>query len=165
MDYQAALAATADRTARCAPAGADETALAADAFRQLFAEFTPTAVPPAVTAAYAEDVWFNDTLKTIEGRAGLVEYLTHSASLCDDFGVDVHEARGSDGDFFVRWTMRIKFKKFRRGVWQESIGISHLRFDADGRIILHQDYWDAAGGLFEMVPVLGWAIRKIKQRV
>jgi len=165
MDHDAALAATADRTARFADAGEDEAGRAADAFQRLFREFTPQAVPGAVGGAYAEDVWFNDTLKTIESRDELAEYLAESASLCDDFEVDVHEARGADGDYLVRWTMRIKFKRFRRGQWTESIGVSHLRFDGDGRIIMHQDYWDSAGGLFEYVPVLGWAIRKIKARL
>ncbi len=164
-DYEAALAATADRTARCVPADQDEAAHVAETFRRLFAEFTPDAVPPAVEAAYAEDVWFDDTLKTIHRREELASYLAHSASLCDDFEVTVHEARGADGDFLVRWRMRIKFKRFRRGEWTDSIGVTHLRLDADGRILLHQDYWDAARGLFEHVPVLGWGIRTIKARV
>jgi len=164
-DYDAALAASADRTARCVPEGEDEAAFVAEAFGRLFADFTPDAVPGAVEAAYAEDVWFDDTLKTIRGRDELASYLAHSASLCDDFEVTVHEARGGDGDFLVRWRMRIKLKRFRRGEWTDSIGVTHLRLDADGRILLHQDYWDAARGLFEHVPVLGWGIRKIKARV
>lgn len=165
MDHSAALAATAPRTARFADPGVDEASLAATAFQRLFARFTPDAVPAAVAEAYAADVWFDDTLTTIEGRDRLAAYLTHSASLCDAFEVIVHEARGSDGDYLVRWSMRIKFRKFRRGQWTESIGVSHLRFDTEGRIILHQDYWDGARGLFEHVPVLGWAIRFIKSRV
>ena len=165
MDHQSALAATAPRTARFAAPGEDEAGLAAAAFQRLFDRFTPEAVPAAVSAAYAPDIWFDDTLTTIEGSDLLAAYLTHSATLCDAFEVRVHEARGGDGDYLVRWSMRIKFRKFRRGRWTESIGVSHLRFDAEGRIILHQDYWDGARWLFEHVPVLGWAIRFIKSRV
>ena len=58
--------------------------------------------------------------------------------------------------------MEIRFKRFRKGELTRSIGMSHLRVGADGRILLHQDYWDSASGLFEHVPVLGYGIRKIK---
>jgi O-antigen ligase len=32
-------------------------------------------------------------------------------------------------------------------------------------VALHQDFWDAAGALFEHVPILGFGIRKLKQRL
>ena len=45
------------------------------------------------------------------------------------------------------------------------MGISHLRFDTEGKIILHKDFWDAAGGLYEDLPVLGGGMRWIKSRL
>jgi hypothetical protein len=41
--------------------------------------------------------------------------------------------------------------------------MSRVRFDAGGRVVLHQDYWDSASGLFEHVPVLGGLIRAVKK--
>ena len=57
------------------------------------------------------------------------------------------------------------FKNYNDGKVARSVGISHLRFDGDGKIVLHRDYWDAAGGLYEYLPVVGGLIRWIKGRL
>lgn len=42
-------------------------------------------------------------------------------------------------------------------------GASHLRFDSEGRIEYHRDYWDAAEELYEKLPVLGWILKRVKR--
>jgi hypothetical protein len=32
-------------------------------------------------------------------------------------------------------------------------------------VAYHQDYWNAADGLYQHVPLLGWMIRAIRRRV
>ena len=44
-----------------------------------------------------------------------------------------------------------------------AVGMSHVRFDKDGRIIFQQDYWDTSI-IYEKVPVMGWVIRWIKKQ-
>jgi hypothetical protein len=56
-------------------------------------------------------------------------------------------------------------KRFKPNQDTQTIGMSHLRFDASGLVRLHQDYWDSTAGLFEHVPLLGAGIRAIKRRV
>ena len=43
-------------------------------------------------------------------------------------------------------------------------GGSHLQLTADGRILLHRDYWDVAEELYEKLPVLGALMRWLKSR-
>lgn len=43
--------------------------------------------------------------------------------------------------------------------------MTHIRFDSEGKVILHQDFWDSTGGLFEHVPALGWMLRRAKKRL
>ena len=45
------------------------------------------------------------------------------------------------------------------------MGISRIRINPTGQVILHQDYWDSGGNLFEHIPVVGWLIRRIKARL
>jgi hypothetical protein len=47
----------------------------------------------------------------------------------------------------------------------QSIGMSHIRFNSAGQVVLHQDYWDSGSNLFEHIPVVGWLIRRIKARL
>ncbi|MDN0076825.1 hypothetical protein QU481_18415 [Crenobacter sp. SG2303] len=37
--------------------------------------------------------------------------------------------------------------------------------DAAGLICEHRDYWDAAEGVYEQLPVLGWLLRRLKQHM
>jgi hypothetical protein len=42
-------------------------------------------------------------------------------------------------------------------------GGTHLRLAADGRILEHRDYWDAAEELYEKLPLLGALMRWLKR--
>jgi hypothetical protein len=43
-------------------------------------------------------------------------------------------------------------------------GATHLRFDAQGRVILHRDYWDAAEELYAKLPLIGWLMRGLQRQ-
>ena len=43
-------------------------------------------------------------------------------------------------------------------------GATHLVLDAQGRILLHRDYWDAAEELYEKIPLVGALMRWLKTR-
>lgn len=149
---------------RYADAPAEDRAYA-DRFGRLFAEFTPERVRELAAETYAPNVHFNDTLKDVRGLDKLIPYLAESAEHCEACEVELLDVARSGEDFYVRWEMMIRFKKLAKGQDTVSRGVSHLRFDADDRIVLHQDYWDSAQGFFQYVPVLGWMIRKIKARL
>ncbi|MDZ7829532.1 MAG: hypothetical protein U5K33_08640 [Halofilum sp. (in: g-proteobacteria)] len=160
-----------DELARIAETGAamdhDDPA-AADAqarFRSLFDHFTPDALPGAVRETYSARAFFNDSLKTVREREALAVYLAESAMAVDKCTVTIDEWTPARTGWYVRWRMTIRFRRFKRGIDTESIGVSHIVFDRDGRVALHQDFWDAAGGLYEHVPLLGGLIRKIRQRL
>jgi hypothetical protein len=43
-----------------------------------------------------------------------------------------------------------------------SYGITHFRFDAESRVLVHKDFWDSGTGLYEYLPVLGSLVRKVR---
>lgn len=146
--------------------GSPSEAEALARFARFFSDFSPDKVERLVDQTYARDVWFNDTLKTLHGRDALRSYLKHSAQAVQSCRVEILDTLSNDrGDYYVRWTMVIRFKRFKPGQDTQTIGMSHLRFDRDGLVRLHQDYWDSTAGLFEHIPLLGAAIRAIKRRV
>lgn len=136
------------------------------AFAAFFSSFAPGRVDSMLAQTYASDVYFNDTLKAVRGLDALRHYLGESAEAVEDCRVAIHETtRTAHDEHLVRWTMMIRFKRFKRGVDTYSIGVSHLRFNAEGHVVYHQDYWNAADGLYQHVPVLGAAIRAIQNRL
>ena len=134
-------------------------------FTDLFADLSAPRIRERARDVYAPDVFFNDTLKTVRGIDALEAYLVDSAEAVESCHVEVEDVAASGANYYVRWVMDIRFKRFAKGQTTRSIGMSHLRFDAEGKIVLHQDYWDSASGLFEHIPLLGFGIRKIKARV
>ena len=156
------------RLAHPAPpsAGSEQEAQAIARFASFFSSFAPDRVRTLLPETYAPDVYFNDTLKAVRGVDALAHYLKESAEAVEDCRVQIHETtRTAHDEHLVRWSMMIRYKKLRRGVDTWSIGMSHLRFDAQGRVVYQQDYWNAADGLYQHIPLLGSAIAAIKRRL
>lgn len=165
VDYEAALALTSrDAAGWPEPGGAVEQEGFAR-FKEFWSELNEPRVKAWLPKVYAENVWFNDTVKTITNRAELMDYMLHTASLVNSTKVRVRDIATTSEGYYVRWDMNVSPKNPRYGAEWKSIGISHIRLNAQGEVILHQDYWDAASGLYEHFPVLGWMIRNIKARL
>lgn len=153
---------------------AQDTALAPDSdqerqaierFQGLLSDFKARDFRPRIREVYAEDAFFNDTLKTVRGVEEIEEYLVASAEAIEKGTVEFLDVAGSDGNYYFRWLMTIRFKHLARGEDKRSIGMSHVRFDREGKVLLHQDFWDSSAGLFEHVPALGWMLRSAKKRL
>ena len=70
-----------------------------------------------------------------------------------------------DGDnAFLAWEL-LFFLRGNRKREQTIRGGTHILFGADGRVVSHRDYWDAAEELYEKLPVLGSLMRWLKRRV
>ena len=165
MDYLNELAAQSRQSPALKRGSTEETAAIAR-FKLFFADFSPQKIDILLDQTYATDAWFNDTLKTIRGRDQMRSYLRHSAEAVESCVVEVKEILSNEtGDYYIRWLMTIRFKRFKKGQDTQTIGISHLRFNSDGLVCFHQDYWDSTAGIFEHIPVLGWMIGKIKARL
>jgi steroid Delta-isomerase len=44
-------------------------------------------------------------------------------------------------------------------------GVTHFKFDAEGKVSLHRDYWDTGEELYMKLPVFGWLLRALKRRL
>ena len=83
----------------------------------------------------------------------------------DHLEVQIEDIALSKQDIYVRWVMRMQFSVMGKKVDSESIGISQLRFDEDGKIILHQDFWDGVDGFYQYLPIIGYSLRKIRNQL
>jgi ketosteroid isomerase-like protein len=142
---------------------AAESEAAIGRFREFFKNVTAESIREKTASLYAEDVWFNDTLKTLCGRAAIESYFLKTMDHVDLFQTEVHDVARSGGNFYVRWTMDIRFKGAKEPV--RTIGVSLLRFDREGRTVFHQDFWDSGAGFYEHLPVLGGVMRWIKSKI
>jgi hypothetical protein len=61
--------------------------------------------------------------------------------------------------------MRLDFKKTPTGTWEESIGMTHMRFNSDGMVIFHQDYWDPTDIVYRRIPIAKQLIAFVKGKM
>lgn len=148
-----------------AAGSADEIA-AIENFKTFFSSFAVDRIENLLPATYSDDVYFNDTLKTVHGLKDLAHYLKESAEAVDECRVEVIEVtRTLHGDHYFRWKMMIRFKRFKKGRDTWTVGMSHLRFNDQGLVVYHQDYWNATDGLFRHIPILGSMINAVIKRL
>lgn len=133
-----------------------------NAFVNLYNQLEDNTLADNVAKAYAEKLYFNDTVVTLHDRQTLQKYLRHTQEALDSMQFEVQEVYEKNNDVLVRWSMRTQFTILGQQRDVHSIGISHLRFDSKGKIALHQDYWDSTQGFYQHIPIIGWLLRWVK---
>lgn len=145
---------------------ADSEKQGLEAWKGLLADLSRENVEGKASRVYAETTFFNDTLKTLLGGEAVESYLVETAELLHSGSVEYGDTvRSSDGTWYVRWEMVYSGKKLAGGEPIRTIGMSHLAFDEEGRVVMHQDFWDSTRGIFEHIPVVGGQLRFIKKRL
>ena len=143
----------------------DKVIKAVENFKSLFRNLNLESITTYAQQAYAKDLYFNDTIKEITQRDSLIEYLKHSIEPLESCYIEFYDDTFKVGEVYLRWKMTLRFKKFKKGTYHESIGMTHIRINEEGEIVFHQDYWDTATGVFEHLPILGGIVKKIKSRL
>lgn len=118
-----------------------------------------------VRDVYAQDAYLNDTLKEHHGIDDIEAYFVKTADAVEQTTVEVVDVASSNGNYYVRWIMNITFKDLNDGEMTSSIGLTHLRFNTEGKVVFHQDYWDSASGFFDYVPVIGRLVRWVRTKI
>lgn len=113
---------------------------------------------------YAAQARFKDPFNDVTGIPGITRIFEHMfvALIAPRFVVTQQICQG--GQCFLTWEFRFQFRNYRVGTEQVILGASHLVFDAQGLVVLHRDYWDAAEELYEKLPLVGSVMRWLKRR-
>jgi len=164
ITYEEKLAELSDRKTPGIEPGSAEEKAALDRFTSLWANFNAPYIDRELASVYDQNVWFNDTVKTITNREELLHYMIETVNRVQACAVSVQDIARSDDNFYIRWKMEIDPSASTDERWL-SVGVSHIRMNQEGLVVLHQDYWDSASGLYEHLPVVGWVIRSIKSRL
>lgn len=117
-----------------------------------------------IANAYAEDSYLNDTLKSLYGREEIKQHFLGTADTMTTYSVEIDDTVKSGKGYYIRWTMKFSAPKLAGGKTIETIGMSHVLFDLEGKVLVHQDFWDSSSGIFEHITILGGGIRFVKGR-
>jgi len=134
-------------------------------FARVYGELTHPEIGDRISALYADDMYFNDSLKTLRDRAVLVDYMRATGRMLHESSVVIDQVLRADNDAFVRWTMEFSAGAEGKRVHSKSVGMTHLRFDERGRVVLHQDFWDSAAGMYRNLPVVGYVLEQVDRQM
>lgn len=128
-----------------------------------FYEHLSVASLAEIGAIYAPDAAFKDPFNEVRGIAPITAIFRHMYEQVHQprFVVGTRVLQGDDA--FITWDFIFTMKRFSTAS-QTIRGATHLRFDDQGRVCVHRDYWDAAEELYEKLPLLGGMMRWLRRR-
>lgn len=162
--YEQALVRTAPLAASLAPGSPEEQA-ALGRLQSYFAALTPEAVDQRTREVYAPSAYLNDTLVSIEGADRIRAYFARTLERASPLRVEFLDHARVGSDYYIRWRMTVQAEGFNAGEPVVTYGVTQFRFDGQGRVLIHKDFWDAATGFYEHLPVLGGVLRAIRAAV
>jgi hypothetical protein len=163
--YHAALARTDPANYQLPAAGsADERAMLAG-IEDLFTRYTHENLAHKTTQVYAEEVYFRDAFRQLSSAAAIRDYMLSGLEPLSAAEFVFNRVIRSGGEFYIDWTMRLDFKSTAPGTWEESIGMSHIRYNSDGQVIFHQDYWDPTDIVYRRIPLARQLIAYTKKKM
>lgn len=129
--------------------------------------FWETMTPAALSgigSVYTEDVSFRDPFNDVKGHAALTHICADMFERLDGVKFTILETIEEGDRAFLVWDFHFRIRTLKPGLVRCIHGGSHLKFASDGRVFAHRDYWDAAGELYEQLPVVGALMRFLKKR-
>jgi len=155
--YKAALTSTA--------VGASESSAGLAAFGEFLQNLGDKEYVRQNTAkVYAENAYLNDTLVTHHGPQEIQAYFLETSDTMKTYGVTIDDIASAGSEHYVRWTLVFTASALNGGKPVKSVGISHVRLNSQGQVLMHQDFWDSGTNIYGQLPVLGGAIESIRRR-
>jgi len=162
--YERALERTAPLAVTLAP-GSELERQAFGNVQRYFAGMTPASVREQTARVYAPQGYLNDTLVGIEGADRIAAYFGHTIERARVLRVEFLERAPVGTDWYVRWRMTVAADGLNDGKEVVTYGVTQFRFDGEGRVLIHKDFWDSGTGLYEQLPVIGSAVRRVRGAV
>jgi len=109
---------------------------------------------------FTPDVRFSDPFSDVSGHAGLRAVFGAMFADMEAPRFEVLDIAPTPRGGYLKW----RFTGQLRGGALDFVGTSEVEV-RDGLIARHTDYWDAARGVYETLPVLGGLLRLLRRRI
>jgi SnoaL-like domain len=114
---------------------------------------------------YSADAYLDDTLAVHRGAAEIEAYFLKTSETMTSYQVTIDDTARSGDDYYLRWTMTFAAPALSGGKPVHSVGISQIRFNREGKVGFHRDFWDSGQNFYSHLPGVGGAIGFIRKRL
>jgi len=133
-----------------------------DALITFYNAFSPASIA-RFPEFYSRDAYFKDPFNEVRGIAAIQRIFSHMFSQVAEPRFVVTEHVVDAGGAMLVWSFSFRLTRWGRGETRLMRGVSHLRFDPDGKVCYHRDYWDTGEELYMNLPVIGPVLRGLRR--
>jgi hypothetical protein len=112
---------------------------------------------------YAADAWFKDPFNEVRGLPAIERIFRHMFTQVGEPRFVVTETVVDAGGAMLVWEFSYRVRLWGKGETQLMRGVSHLKFDAAGKVSQHRDYWDTGEELYMKLPLMGGLWRGLRR--
>ena len=114
----------------------------------------------------SEDIHFRDPFNDCVGLEQFQAVLSDMFVHLESFQFQVDDCIFSEEKRigYLQWNMAVKSKHLRSKNLDID-GVSQVTFNSEGKVSAHFDYWDAASGLYEKIPIINFILKQIRKRI
>ena len=131
-------------------------------FKQLYKTFD-TETPAQLPKLYHPAIIFKDPIHELKGLAALTDYFASFCKQDNQYRFEFTNEVISHDQAFFQWQMHYAHPSLGNGKSLLFNGGTLIKFNA--QIIYHEDFYDMGAMIYQHVPLLGWAVRKINARI
>ena len=132
-------------------------------YTNFFEELTPTTPLKIFENIYAKNAYFKDPFNEVNSVEDIYAIFAHMYKTLEKPTFKILEVFENEGQAVVRWKFEFAFQnEIQRDSFE---GLSRLVFNDENKIISHIDYWDSSEHIYEKIPILGFFIRIVKNKI
>lgn len=133
--------------------------------KQFFQSLRAENMDQEVPRFYDQKVEFKDPIHQLQGEKAVREYYRGLYKNVSSIHFDFLQSFQDKDTVVLVWKMNLKTPKLNGGHEFSVDGNSVIKFNQDSKAIYHRDYFDMGEFIYERTPVLGFVIKKIKERL
>lgn len=131
-------------------------------FKQLYQTFNTETIAQLRTL-YNSAIIFKDPIHQLKGIDALTDYFANFCNPDTHYQFEFINQIISHNQAFFQWQMHYSHPQLKNGKPLSLNGSTLIKFNS--HIIYHEDFYDMGAMIYQHLPVLGWAVKKINARI
>lgn len=110
---------------------------------------------------YTNEIEFIDPVKSINGLDDLTSYFANLYKSVNHCHFTINNYIPNSNQHSIEWEMKLKHRRLAKNKEITIDGASFIRFE-ENKVCYHRDYYDLGALIYERIPILGSAVRTVR---
>lgn len=136
----------------------------AQAYAQVFEELLPESIGTDLAPLLADNIYFEDPFNQLHGKQVTLKLFEHMFVSVQQPRFEILDIAHSEHQpecAYLYWKFHFHYQQRK----QQFDGMSKIRINQNGLVCSHIDYWDPAKHIYSQIPLIGWLLNKVKNKL